>query len=366
MPDRRHFIKAGAGLGATALTAFGAAESSAQTRQVPPSPQAASARQVAAGSVDAHAHWVPEAYADALARLGRPTTSIHIPMELDANLDQRLKWMDEHGVKMHVLTLDGGMPWQWVSRDDGARLARIVNDAAVEAHRKYPDRFLAGIELPIRYPDAALAELNRVAGQPGMRAVHLPNSMENADFLFRPEYEPLWARCEELDYPILFHPLDGPDNIYGGRERLGNELALSANLNNTLGFAFESATTAAKFILTGTLDRFPRLQIVLPHAGGCFPYIAGRIERGLVAKKFQLPRPFREYVRRFHYDSITYYPETLRFLISLVGSDRVVIGSDGYAPMDVAEPNVLVNGLDLPAQDRERILRGNAMRLFNL
>ena len=131
--DRRRFLKAGAGLGATAFTALGATESSAQAR--PP----------AVGSVDAHAHWVPQAYADALARLGRPTTSIHIPMELDSGLEQRLRWMDEHGVKMHVLTLDGGMPWQWVSRDDGVRLARIVNDAAVEAHRKYPDRFLAGI-----------------------------------------------------------------------------------------------------------------------------------------------------------------------------------------------------------------------------
>lgn len=362
MSDRREFIKAGAGLGVAAVTALGGGDAQAS----PSSPQAASAGQAAIGSVDAHAHWVPQAYADLLAKLGRPTTSIHIPMELDSNLDQRLKWMDDHGIRMHVLTLDGGMPWQWVSRDDGVRLARIVNDAAVEAHRRYPDRFLAGVELPIRHPDAAIEELNRVAGQPGMRAVHLPNSMENADFLFRPEYEPLWARCEELGYPVLFHPLDGPDNIYGGRERLGNELALSANLNNTLGFAFESATTAAKFILTGTLDKYPRLQIVLPHAGGCFPYVAGRIERGLAAKKFPLRQPFREYLRRFHYDSLTYYPETLRFLISLVGSDRVVIGSDGYAPMDVAEPNALVNGLNLPPQDRDRILRGNAARLFRL
>jgi aminocarboxymuconate-semialdehyde decarboxylase len=231
---------------------------------------------------------------------------------------------------------------------------------------KYPTRFLAGIELPIRQPDLALAELNRVAGTPGMRAVHLPNSMENGDFLFQPAYEPLWARCQELGYPILFHPMDGADNIYGGKERLGNDLALSANIQNTLGFTFDSATTATKFIITGTLDRFPSLEIVLPHSGGCFPYIAGRIERGLVAKKFALRRPFREYVRRFHYDAITYYPETLRFLIDLVGSDRVVIGSDGYAPMDVAEPNGLVQQLSLPAQDRDRILSGNASRLFRL
>ena len=349
---RRDFLKQGAVIGAAALAAAEARNATAQ---------AAPAR---AGSIDAHAHWVPQAYADALARLGRPTTSIHTPMELDSNLEQRLRWMDEHGVAMHVLTLDGGMPWQWVSPDDAVRLARTVNDAAIAAHQKYPDRFIAGIELPIRQPAAALAELNRTAGQPGMRAVHLPNSMDNGDFLFQPAYEPLWARCQELRYPILFHPLDGLDNVYGGKERLGNDLALSANLNNTLGFSFESATTAAKFIITGTLDRFPTLDLVLPHSGGCFPYIAGRIERGLVAKKFALQRPFRDYVRRFHYDSITYYPETLRFLVSLVGSDRVVIGSDGYAPMDVADPNALV--MQLNAGDRDRIMRANAMRLFRL
>jgi len=105
---------------------------------------------------------------------------------------------------------------------------------------------------------------------------------------------------------------------------------------------------------------------VLPHSGGCFPYVAGRIERGLVAKKFQLQRPFREYIRRFHYDSITYYPETLQFLVNLVGSDRVVIGSDFYAPMDVDDPNALTRQLNLSAQDRDRILFGNASRLFRL
>src|ERR1019366_3444475 len=162
--------------------------------------------------------------------------------------------MDERGVQIHVLTLSGGMPWQWVPTDAGAHLAQIVNDAGIEAHRKYPDRYLAGVEIDVRDPDGALKELNRVAGKPGLRAVHLPNSMENVDYLFEPAYGPLLARCEELGYPLLFHPLDGEANIYGGRERLGNPLAVSANLNNTLGFTFEHATTAAKFIVSGTLD----------------------------------------------------------------------------------------------------------------
>ena len=359
--NRRDFIKRGAGCGAVML---GGLDGRLEAGAAPA--QAAAAAPATPGSVDAHAHWVPQAYADALAALGRPTTSIHTPLELDSNLDQRLAWMDEHGIGTHVLTLDGGMPWRWVSarrrRAPRAPRQRRRDGGAREISQSFPRRN----RIPDPLPDLALAELNRMAGRPGMRAVHLPNSIDNADFLFQPAYEPIWARCEALGLPILFHPLDGADNIYGGKERLGNELALSANLNNTLGFAFESATTAAKFVITGTLDRFPNLQIVLPHSGGCFPYVAGRIERGLLAKKFPLRHPFREYVRRFHYDSITYYPETLRFLIALVGSDRIVIGSDGYAPMDVADPNALIGQVGLSAQDRDRIFRGNAMRLFHL
>ena len=79
-----------------------------------------------------------------------------------------------------------------------------------------------------------------------------------------------------------------------------------------------------------------------------------------------LPERFREYIRRFHYDSLTYYPETLRFMISLVGADRVVVGTDDYAPMDVEDPNASIAQLNLPPEDRERILRGNAARLFRL
>jgi aminocarboxymuconate-semialdehyde decarboxylase len=280
------------------------------------------------------------------------------------DLEKRMAWMDERGVRMHVLTLSGSMPWQWASQDAANRLARTVNDAAIEAHKAYPARFVAGIAMPMRDANAALRELDRVAGNPAMRAVHLPNSVEGHDYVFEPGYLPILARCEELGYPLIFHPLDGVENHYGGRERLAGPTFFY----NTLGFPFETATLAAKFIATGLLDRFPKLDIVLPHSGGCFPYIAGRIEHSIRkgATSIELKRPFREYIRRFHYDSLAYYPETLRFMIDLIGSDRIVIGTDNYAKMDVEQPNALVEGLNLPASDRERILRGNAARLFRL
>ncbi len=318
-----------------------------------------------AGSIDAHSHWAPRGYIEYAKQLGGTISGGPIDPKMH-DLEARLSWMDSRNVKTHLLTLSGSMPWQWASLDAAVKFARIVNDAAVEAHKAFPDRFIAGAAIPMRDPKAALAELDRIAGLPGMRAVHLPNSVEGIDYIFEPQYLPLLARCEELGYPLLFHPLDGQANHYGGPDRLAG----TNFIYNTLGFPFETATTATKFIYSGVLDKFPKLDVVLPHSGGCFPYVAGRIEhsikKGAVEVASKLARPFRDYIRRFHYDTLAYYPETLRFMIELVGVDRVVIGTDNYAKMDVEYPNELVESLNLPSVDLEKILRGNAAKLLHL
>ena len=346
--SRRDFLKIGSA--AAALRAIKTDAALAQSRQP--------------GSIDAHAHWAPEAYIKYVQDLGQYPRIPGKPLDPKLyDVKARSQWMDARGVQMHLLTLSGSMPWQWAKPEDAPKLAQIVNDAGVEAHLAMPDRFINCIPVPIRDPAATMAELNRMAGKPGVRAVGLPNSIEGKDYLFAPEYEPFIARCEELGLPLVFHPLDGAPNSYAGMRLAGANFTY-----NTLGFPFESATTAAKFVFSGLLDKFPKLEIVLPHSGGCFPYIVGRIQhsinKGATAGK--LKYSMREYMRRFHYDTLAYYPETLRFMIDLLGSDRIVIGTDNYATMDVDQPNALVEQLNLPAADRDRILAGNAKRLFKI
>src|SRR5258708_30035908 len=122
--------------------------------------------------------------------------------------------MDQHGVQMVVLTLSGGMPWQWASPADGAHLAQVINDAGMEAHAKFPDRFMAGVEIPVREPQMCLKELNRVAGKPGMSAVHPPNSFYGTDYLFQAPAESVLARWAGLGYPLLVSTpeFDGPND----------------------------------------------------------------------------------------------------------------------------------------------------------
>jgi aminocarboxymuconate-semialdehyde decarboxylase len=333
-------------------------------------PQHKSSRPV---TVDIHTHWAPEAYLKAKAELGHP--DFLNPMNYD--MDHRIKWMDELGVRTIVLTLGGFMPWQWIQPRDGLHIARIVNDAAVQAHAAHPDRFLAGIELPVGYPEGALEELNRMAGKPGMVGVHVPNSLAGREYLFEPDFAPVLARVEQLGLPLLIHPLDGEPNWFDGHRLADAHSGTNPNpkgpaslfpgLTNSLGETFEQATTMAKLIVSGTLDRFPQLTPVIFHAGGAFPFVAGRVEARTWGAS-HLERPFKEYLRRFYYDNLTYYPIALRFLVDLVGIDRVVVGTDNmftnFAQM--LPPNTLVDQLQLPAEERDLVLSGNARRLFKI
>jgi aminocarboxymuconate-semialdehyde decarboxylase len=310
-------------------------------------------------AIDIHSHWSPEPYDKAIAALGHPIAK---PYPLDFDLDMRKKWMDEHGVEMHVLALSGAMPWQWATPEQGARLAQILNDAAIDGHKTYPDRFVVAAEMPMRDPAMGLKELNRVAGKPGVRAVHLPDSIEHHDYLFDADFAPVLARIEQLGYPIIFHHMDGEPNAFGNRPA-----------GPGLDAAFLHAVEATRFITSGTLDKYPKLEIVLPHAGGAFPYLAGRVEHFLYhmnaaanGTQVTLAHPFREYLRRFHYDYLIYYPEAFEFLMKLVGTDRIVVGTDSFAAKDIQYPGAVVDQFNLPAADRERILRGNATRLLHL
>lgn len=141
---RRDFIKIGAAASATTITAV-------VPSSVPVAPKSTSAQPWSVPqramsqpfSIDAHCHWAPQVYMAALAEAG--DRRVYDPLNYD--LERRVKWMDQRGMQTLVLTLNGGMPWQWVKPEPGVRIAQICNDAAIEAHKAFPGRFIAGVEV---------------------------------------------------------------------------------------------------------------------------------------------------------------------------------------------------------------------------
>lgn len=57
------------------------------------------------------------------------------------------------------------------------------------------------------------------------------------------------------------------------------------------GPGLDAAFTHANFISSGTLDNYPRLEIVLPHAGGALPHCAGRVEHFMYHREVNAGKP---------------------------------------------------------------------------
>ena len=272
------------------------------------------------------------------------------------DLDLRLKAMDAEGVAIHALSLMPPMVY-WGDSALGLRAARIVNDAFAEATRAHPDRFVGLATLPLQDPEAALSEVDRAVTELGCRGIYLGTNVRGKE-LTDPLLLPVFERIHALKVPIFLHPL----NV------IGSQRLTSYYLHNLLGNPFDTAVAAANLIFSGLLDRFPKLDICLPHAGGAFPYLIGRINHGWKVRQEckAMKKPPLSYLRRFTYDTISHASEPLRYLISLVGSDRVMLGSDYCFDMGYQRPVKVVTSLRLGRVDQEKILGGNAARLLRL
>ena len=327
-------------------------------------------------AADIHAHFYPEAFLRVIDDHGAPfgarvdrsnpkgpaiTGGGFAGPPLDASywdLDRRVRAMDRAGVQLHALSLTVPMT-HWARGDVAARAARAVNNALVEAHRAYPDRFVGCATLPLQEPALAVTELERVAQLKGIRAVYLGTNVNGRE-LSDPEFEPIFRRCAELRLPVLLHPI-----TVVGAQRLQ-----PFYLHNLLGNPFDTAIAAAHLVFGGVLDRHPKLQVLLPHAGGALPYLFGRLQHGQRVRpeaRDRARRPFSAYLRRFTYDTISHSPEALRYLIATVGADRVMLGSDYCFDMGYQRPrDIITKHARLGKADQARVLGGNALRLLGL
>ncbi|HEX9143234.1 MAG TPA: amidohydrolase family protein [Candidatus Binatia bacterium] len=326
-----------------------------------------------AAAIDIHAHFVPEEYLRVIEAEGEPY-GLRVRQGRDGplimigqfpigpitahyhDLDLRLEAMDAERVAVHALSLMPPMVY-WAESARGSQLARLVNNAMAEASRLHPDRFVALATLPLQDPEAAVTEVNHAIRELGCRGIYLGTNIHGKE-LTEPSFLPVFDRIHELRVPIFLHPIS-----VIGAQRLTNYY-----FHNLLGNPFDTAVAAANLIFSGLLDAFPQLEICLPHAGGALPYVIGRLDHGWEVRQEckALKSPPSSYLRRFTYDTISHAPDALRYLIDLVGVDRVLMGSDYCFDMGYEHPVEAITRLKLNHDDQEKILGGNAKRLLGI
>jgi aminocarboxymuconate-semialdehyde decarboxylase len=275
------------------------------------------------------------------------------------NPQKKIRDMDEKRIGVTILSSTPFAFFYEVESDLAMELARYHNDQLSEMVKKHPDSFVAVATLPLQVPDEAVKELERAVKQLGLRGVEIGSNVAKRE-LGDEAFWPIYKALEELDVPMFIHP-----HHVAGLDRL-----MDFYLNNLIGNPLDTTIAATRLIFSGTLEKFPKLKVVLAHGGGQFPFIFGRIEHGYKVRpepKEKVHQPPRAFLKNLYFDTITHNPDALRYLIAFAGSDHVLLGSDYPYDMGDPDPVQTVSKLSgIKASDRRKIMRENAIALFGL
>lgn len=199
-----------------------------------------------------------------------------------------------------------------------AELARIYNDSLADWSKKHSSRLSALAAVPLNHPEKAAEEL-AYAMKIGMIGAIIGPGVEEK-LLSDPDFEPFWEEADKLNAVIFIHPLLSKEERIKKRK-----------MPNLIGIPWETTISATDLILSGHLDRYHNVKILLAHGGGFLPYQIGRLDKGCNMWKDatnHLQSPPSTYVKRFWYDSVLWNDNSLAFLQSIVGKDQIVPGSD--------------------------------------
>lgn len=273
--------------------------------------------------------------------------------------DRRVESLDEQSIDIQVMCatpvmfgyeqpIERALPW-----------AQLMNDKALEMVANVPDRLKVLAQVPLQDIDASCREASRAMknGHVGVQIGNHagPKDMDNEGLIT------FLQHCANEGIPLLVHPWDMMTDGRMKRWMLPWLVSMPA----------ETQLAILSLILSGAFERIPKsLRVCFAHGGGSFAYLLGRVDnawryRDIVREN--CPALPSSYTDRFYVDSLVFNDDGLRFLADVVGSDRVMLGSD--APFPLGEQSIgagINNNPKLNEAEKQRMLSENAVGFFDL
>ena len=329
-------------------------------------------------SLDIHCHFFPQAFLEEARKPDNPfkaslqpgpdgrerlicAGSFDHPLTPDFYEAERMvQDMDARKLRMAAISAAPPTLSYWADAPSATDLARRMNNSIAERVAAYPDRFVGLGTVPLQDIEAAIAEANRAITELGLAGLQIGSNVGGKN-LSDPDFFPFFEAVAALDVPLFVHPY-----IPAGEERMQDYY-----LHNLVGMVAETGLAIASVIYAGILERLPHIKLCFAHAGGVYPYIVGRQDHGYKVREVEcraaLPHSPSHYLRHLYFDAITFHPLALRYLIDLVGSDRIIIGSDYPFDMGPFQPvDEVLNNPYLSDEEKAQICGRNAAALFGL
>ncbi len=206
-----------------------------------------------------------------------------------------------------------------------AELSSIYNDEIIDLVKRNNDLYSGLATIPLNDVSLAVKELN-IAMRSGLKGAIIGTGISDL-LLTDDSFIPLWEEANRLGAILFIHPLLSEDSRLEKRR-----------MSTLSGVLWETTVCSTDILLSGYLDKYENVKIILAHGGGFLPYQIGRLNRGYEQwhdVSEALKKPPIEYLKRFWFDSVLWNSEAREYLISIVGIDRVLPGSD--FPFEISE-----------------------------
>ncbi|MBA2305821.1 MAG: amidohydrolase [Acidobacteria bacterium] len=332
--------------------------------------------------IDVFNHVFPKPFFERLQKVtvnkGAIKRWLHIPFL--HNVDVRFRMLEEFGEGYRQVLSLSAPPIESINPDRQITidLARLANDSMADLVKTHPHRFPGFIaSLPLNYPDESVSELERAVQHQGALGVQVFSNVNGLP-LDDERFFPLFQTADRLQCPIFLHPARGATFAdYPGEQKSKYEIWW------TFGWPYETSVAMHRLVFSGLFDRLPSIKIVAHHLGAMVPYFEGRVGYGLDQfgtrtsdedyeglRRSMAHRPI-DYFKMFWADTAVFGSRAATECgLHFYGVDQVVFASD--APFDpeggsmyIRETIKVIDSLEISPDERDRIYRGNAERLFN-
>jgi 5-carboxyvanillate decarboxylase len=284
--------------------------------------------------------------------------------------EQRIADMDRAGVAMHVLSLTSpGV--QMLDVPTAHEVARVSNDRLAEAVRKYPTRFAGLASFAPQDPAGAVKEIERSIRDLKLHGL-VVNSHTNEEYLDLPKYWPILEAAEALDAALYIHPRNPPAAILPFLDMPDAGTQLSSAM---WGFQLDTGLHAARLIVSGIFDRFPKLKIVLGHMGEGVPFWLFRMDQRYKMRNAgegsrtgrKLQRLPSEYFKSNFLitTSGVFWDDSLKFCRDAIGADNIMFAID-YPYEESSQAARFMNAAPLPPAELRKVAYENAERVFHI
>ena len=323
--------------------------------------------------IDVHAHFLPESSLDALRRGAERFPSVEL---IDTEAGPRLAFaggpptrpimgklreIEPRLAFLAELGLDRQLAGGWLDAfgyelpaEEGAAWSRFLNQGMLEAAASV-EPLLPLATVPMQDGRLAVAVLEEAvrAGAPGAMIGTQPKGGHGN--LDDPGLDPFWERAAALGAPIMVHPMFGSDD--GRLHDFG--------MMNAVGRVTDVTIAVSRLLFSGHLQRFEGLKLIASTGGGALPYMLGRLARNHAIQGGAVADPVEGF-HRLYFDSIVFRPEALRFLVDLVGAERIMLGSDYPFPIGDTAPRRVIEDSGFGEAEVARMLSGTATEVFAL